>query len=55
MKNKKKTIETLSNSFKEDTVTLIPKLYKDSKKKENFRLISLMNTGTIILIKILSN
>ena len=34
---------TLPNSFYEVTVTLIPKLHKDSTKKENYRTILLMN------------
>jgi hypothetical protein len=33
--HKTKTEETLSNSFYEATVTLIPKPHKDSTKKEN--------------------
>ena len=34
---------TLSNSFYEATITLIPKTDKDNTKKENYRPISLMN------------
>ena len=34
---------TLSNSFYEATITLIPKQDKDNTKKENCRPISLMN------------
>jgi hypothetical protein len=34
---------TLSNSFYEATITLIPKPQKDPTKIENFRPISLMN------------
>jgi hypothetical protein len=33
----------LPNSFYEATITVIPKPDKDTSKKENYRLISLMN------------
>ena len=46
----------LLSSFYEVTITLISKPYKDTtKKKENFRLVSLMNTSAKILNKILAN
>ena len=49
--HKIETEGTLPNSFYEATVILIPKPHKVSTKKENFRLISLMNSDAKTISK----
>ena len=46
---------TLSNSFREPSIALIPKSDKDITRKENNKAISLMNISAKILNKISSN
>jgi hypothetical protein len=53
--HKRETEGTLPSTFYEATIILIPKRYKDPKKKEDFRPIFLMNINAKILNKILAN
>ena len=46
---------TLPTSLNKATITLIPKLDKDTTKQENYKAISLINTEVKILNKILTN
>ena len=53
--HKIKTEGTLTNSFNEATITLIPNPHTDPTKEEKFRPISLMNINAKLLNKILTN
>jgi hypothetical protein len=53
--HKMETKGKLTNLSYEATIMLISKLHKDQTKKENFRLIPLMNIDAKILNKILTN
>jgi hypothetical protein len=46
---------TLSNSFREASITVIPKHNKDTIRKENYKPVSLVNINAKILNKILAN
>ena len=48
-------VRTLLNSFHEASITLIPKLDKNTTRKENYKSVSLMNINAAILNKILVN
>jgi hypothetical protein len=46
---------TLLNSFYEASITLAPKLDRDTKRKENYRPIPLMNTNAKCSKKLMAN
>ena len=48
-------VGTLSKTFYDATITVMPKPDKDATKKENCQSVSLMNIDTKILNKILAN
>lgn len=53
--HKIETVGSLPNSFYETILTLVTKPQNDSAKKENYRLISLMNIDEKIINKIFEN
>jgi hypothetical protein len=53
--HKIKEEETILNTFDEANITLVPKLDKNTTKKENYRLIFLIKIDAKIFNKILSN
>jgi hypothetical protein len=46
---------TLTKSFSEASITIIPKPGKDTSKKENYRPISFMNINVKILKTVMAN
>jgi hypothetical protein len=55
LKHSVETEGTLPKSFYEATITLIPKLHKETTKQANFKQISLVNIDAKLINKILLN
>lgn len=55
LSQKTKAERMLPKSFFKASITLLPKLYKESIRNKIFRVISLMNMEAKILNKILTN